>query len=55
LIETKGSPEAYDARAVANFILDLAERDGRTLAQVLCNRSPALGGNHSAPGDQVIS
>ena len=34
MIETKGSPETYDARAVANFILDLAERDGRALTQV---------------------
>lgn len=26
--------DAYDARAVANFVLDLAERDGRNLTQV---------------------
>lgn len=34
LTAVKEVTEAYDARAVANFILDLAERDGRALTQV---------------------
>ena len=34
LIALGRSSEAYDARAVANFLLDLADRDGRPLTQV---------------------